>query len=246
MEQNEYKDLDKQTTKQTKPGFFERFVNKAEQFFQPGERFVDRLEERLRDKTRDNLCKGLRNLGIDAQMAERGRHEENIGGSGSKGLIDIPEGSIRWINVYRARDWESTDYVVPDPRLGPNSPKVKIKSIRIQAFLVGKGVDLHWTGKDSGLGIIARLKRDILIRNTVMRSHNVEICAHDKYKCWVISAETTKPPSEDMWECYQAIARHLLAEWPRQEVEWYCDECGNELSESDKVCPKCGVEFEEE
>ena len=29
-------------------------------------------------------------------------------------------------------------------------------------------------------------------------------------------------------------------------ITWECEECGTEISESDKTCPKCGVEFEEE
>ncbi len=29
-------------------------------------------------------------------------------------------------------------------------------------------------------------------------------------------------------------------------ITWECEECGADISESDKTCPKCGVEFEEE
>ena len=58
-----------------------------------------KLRERYRDKSRDELCAHLRILEIDAQLAPRGRKEEKIGGEGSLGLIDIPEGPIRWVNV---------------------------------------------------------------------------------------------------------------------------------------------------
>ena len=30
----------------------------------------------------------------------------------------------------------------------------------------------------------------------------------------------------------------------RETTRWECEECGTEISESDKTCPKCGVEFD--
>ncbi len=93
--------------------------------------FLDELGERFRDKTRDDVCAALRSLGVDAQMAERGRAEEEIGERGasgaSLGIIDIPEGAIRWVHVHRYKGWGLepggrtiyvTDYGVTDPRLG--------------------------------------------------------------------------------------------------------------------------------
>ena len=32
----------------------------------------------------------------------------------------------------------------------------------------------------------------------------------------------------------------------KESDSWDCEECGTDISESDKTCPKCGVEFEEE
>ena len=34
-------------------------------------------------------------------------------------------------------------------------------------------------------------------------------------------------------------------EW-QEDIAWYCDECGAKTVESDKVCPACGIDFEEE
>jgi hypothetical protein len=91
---------------------------------------------------------------------------------------------------------------------------LEIKSVRKKAFpLFGKVVDLHWKGKDSGLGIINRLNGDILIKRPIMKSRDVLIRAHGKHGCWIISTLTNVPPSEELWNCYQAIAQHLLAEW---------------------------------
>jgi hypothetical protein len=56
--------------------------------------FFDKAKERFRDKTRDDICAGLRSLGIDAQMAERGAWQEKVRLEGwtPLGVIDIREG----------------------------------------------------------------------------------------------------------------------------------------------------------
>ena len=41
--------------------------------------FFDKVKGSFRDKTRDNVCDVLQGIGVDAQMAERGRSEEEIG-----------------------------------------------------------------------------------------------------------------------------------------------------------------------
>lgn len=199
--------------------------------------FFDQIRGIALDKTRDNICAGLQSLGIDAQMAERGRREEKIGGKGSLGLIDIPEGPISWINVRKEtqhggqggrytydegpfNDGGSyTDYYieygVPDRRLSPGHPEYRIISVRIKTPpLFDQVSDLHWKGEDFGLGIIDRLDSDISLKQPIMKSHDVIIRAHGDHMCWIISTTASEVPSGELWNCYQAIARHLLAEWP--------------------------------
>jgi len=79
--------------------------------------------------------------------------------------------------------------------------------------LVGQVVDLRWKGEDFGLGIIGRLNGDVSIKHAVMRSDDVGIYAHGDRRCWIISREFGGVPLRRLWSCYQAIARHLLAEW---------------------------------
>ena len=224
--------------------------------------FFDKVKGSFRDSTRDDICFGLRSLGIDAQMAERGRAEEYIkhgsisvwpGFTECLGVIDIPEGPIRWVNVFRKTEFRSefgggspiiiyrTVYGVPDPRVdeslrvivthdGPiagwgqshwappeiRTPEIKLLCIRYYSPSVGEAVDLRWQGDDLGLGIIDRLKGDISINQPTVMSHHVTICAVPDHRCWIISPETEtgRPPSGELWSCYQAIAQHLLAEWP--------------------------------
>ncbi len=167
-------------------------------------------------------------------MAERGRAEEVIATTWvrdhlafwvfSLGLIDIPDGPIRWIVVCKddGQPGQSNkllsdyyiNYGVSDPRLEPKFPRLLIESTRKKNYpLVGRVVDLRWEGKDSGLGVIGRLNSDISIKEPIMRSRDVKIRIHRHLRCWIISTKTWDVPSPGLWNCYQAIAQHLLAEW---------------------------------
>jgi len=191
------------------------------------------LRENFQEKTRENICAGLQGLGIDAQMAARGRVEEKITSGFSLlrsrerqlGLIDIRKGPIRWINVRKAEaggdaglvtpDIYYTDYGVPDHRIKPSYSQPWIKSVPKKTFpVLSKVTDLRWKGKDLALGVISRLNSDISIKDPIRRSCDVNIRAHGYHSCWIISTKTRNPPSMELWNCYQAIAAHLLAEWP--------------------------------
>jgi len=191
-----------------------------------------KIRETFRDPTRNNICADLQTLGIDAQLAERGRDEEGIDcdAFNSVGVIDIREGPIRWVNVVRRFSGAPTfptyqiKYGVPDPRLGPDSPEPQIKSVRKKDTpLVGNVVDLHWKGNDFGLGIISRLNNDVSLKHPIMESHDVTISTYVRHgifreypeaSTWIITTELSEIPSEELWNCYQTIAKHLLAEWP--------------------------------
>ena len=186
--------------------------------------FFGKIRETFRNHARDNICAGLQTLGIDAQMAERDRAEEKIGGKGSLGIIHIPEGTIRWINVrtethstgqYGGGGFDYyTEYGVPDPKLGFDSPWLRIKSTRVKKPpILGEVVDLRWWGEDFGFGIVSRLNSDVQLKQPLMESRDVTIEAHGEHRCWIISTKTRDVPSEELWNCYQKIARHLLADW---------------------------------
>jgi hypothetical protein len=196
--------------------------------------FFDKIREKYRDRTRDNVCAGLRELGIDAQMAPRGRTEERLGKGNSLGVIDIANGPIRWVNIYIVRpsgegslpferEQYYTDYGVPDPRLRPQSSKPHYKSVHKKtALLRGQVIDFYWKGKDFGLGILDRLNDDTSLKDSLMKSPDVEIQVADYFddsdmdwhRCWVITEELrawykkteTMNYYHELWNCYQAIA----------------------------------------
>ena len=190
--------------------------------------FLSGIEETFRDHTRGDICASLQRWGIDAQMAPRGRPEEEVytKGSprmGSLGIIHIPEGPIRWVNVRKETHsrgelgsvtYYYTEYGVPDPRLGPNSPGARIETVRVKASpLFGRVVDLRWKGWGSDLGIISRLNSDNQLKQPLMKSGGVLIRSIRDYGCWIILPEMHGIPSEELWNCYQVIAQHLLADW---------------------------------
>ena len=178
----------------------------------------------FRDKSRDKICAGLQSLGVDAQMAVQGRPEEDSG-EGSLGIIDIADGPIRWVNVRRVTTSGGgymdggdsvthyhTDYGI---QVGYPTPNVTIKSVGRKTFpLLGKVIDAPWMaeGSDPDAGVVAdvlqRLREDATVREAIMATRDVKITGYSSF--WVISTQTREVPTRQAWECYQAIARHLI------------------------------------
>ena len=214
--------------------------------------FFREVRETFRDHARDDICAHLQTLGIDARMAERGRVEEKFGGEGSLGLIEIPEGPIRWVNVRKVTSigvqggssTYYTQYGVPDSRLEPNFPRYRIKTVRVKTVpLVGRVVDLRWEGDDSDLGIISRLNSDAQLKQPIMESRDVTVQAHSDHRCWIISTKTRDVPSGELWNCYQTIACHLLGEWSTGHKLNIAPYFVAQRPIGDKVhyvCPRCG------
>ena len=185
----------------------------------------DTLRERIRDKSREKICAGLQSLGVNARMAALGRPEEYTGPGHSFGIIDINDGPIPWISVFYTTHLAEgtsgtrvviiyyTHYGVSVPY---RPPSTTIKSVRRRRFrLLGKVIDAEWSAKgsdrDSDLvqDVLRRLGDDGHVRQAVIATRDVEIIGSGRG--WVISTMTRDVPTGQAWECYQAIARHLIA-----------------------------------
>lgn len=195
--------------------------------------FFDKVLPIFGDDTRDNFRAGLQALGIPAKMADRGWHEQHIVWepfTRSLGFIDITEGPICWVNVLRRQysiplgqlvTTYYAEYGVHVPRLKSTSTMLtrieqsfQIESVRLKASPFSSRVeDLRWEGEDLGLGIIERLNGDFQLKVVIMRNRDVQITARSDYMThktyWVIRTEVDAPPSPELWNCHQAIARHL-------------------------------------
>jgi len=156
-------------------------------------------------------------------------------------IIDIEEGPISWISIqweaktklirdpldhildnsYDRYDYvaRSVEYGIPDQRLmthlaGELLPQLRIRLGRIRILpIVGKIISVRWKGNDIGMGIIAWLNQDISLKKSLVTSPELEISAHYYHSRWIMSVKTSNLPSKNLWDCYQLIARHLLAEW---------------------------------
>ena len=166
-------------------------------------------------------------MGIKAEIAERNRTEEKILNSWwtrSLGIIDIPKGPIKWINIVK-KDGDNKSpprwwiiFGIPDGRLTSNRQKIKIRTIRKKSFpLFGKIIDVTWKGNDYGAGIVDTLSNDEATDNLAEKIGNLEIRTHAKeFQGWTLQVDRKlnwfEPSTTGKdWEDIQKIADYLIS-----------------------------------
>jgi len=180
------------------------------------------MKEIFRDKSRDKLAQNLNSLGIGAVLAERGRGEEKVENSWyqrSLGIIDIPEGLVRWINILKkdgSRNSPPQWWVilcVPDERPLTNHKAVDIKTIRKKTFpLFGKIVDVTWKGDDHHTGLADTLSNDEAVKNLAKRIGNLTIHSYAKeFQGWTLQVDRRFEPTSQDWATIQRIADYILS-----------------------------------
>jgi hypothetical protein len=188
------------------------------------------------DQSRYDLCDHLNGLAIAAALPPRGAVEGRFLAGDSLGVITIPSGPIRWVNVRKEIgidvDYYFTDYGVPDGRLHKQLSPFFDLSIECTAnggvWPFGRPKDILWRGNDRGLGLLGKLNSDGALKEPLLSRtfsrRPLSVRAHTGHGCWTITVpggDTTvfllgifRPkidfPSLEQWHCYQAIARHLL------------------------------------
>ena len=180
------------------------------------------MKERFRDKTRDDLAAALQSLGLPASMSERDVPIENVqkpGWARALGGIEIAEGPIPWINVfkrdgnqYSATRWWYV-FLVPDDRPIAEDRFVSIKSATKKSFpLIGFKIGMSWGGEDYDTGLLTTLSDDLNVRQLVLKRNDLEIKRHDKsdFDGWAIIIEKRFAPSHEEWRVIQQIAEYLL------------------------------------
>ena len=109
-----------------------------------------------------------------------------------------------------------------------------LRSVRVRKFpIFGKDFEVRWeTSKSMPEGdaiiseLVARLSQDSMVRKSIVEGVDVAVHTDHSRGCWVFDggpgsdsitpASTTGifeelAPTREQWDCYQAIARHLLA-----------------------------------
>ena len=192
-----------------------------------------------RDKTRDELCARLQDLGMSARLADRvpvnriaDLRPEERSGPGSLGIIVIADGPIPWVNVRKrtisqadeSSTYYYTDYGVNVPYATPNTT---IESVRRRDTPRGKAIDAEWKAEgpdqDSALvaDVLRRLGEDAQVTEAIIATGDVAVDTRfpglgrgwdgtGTGSAWVITPYTEEVPTRQEWDCYQAIARHLI------------------------------------
>ena len=180
------------------------------------------MREKLRDKTRDDLTHALNPLGLRAEMAERGRIEEKANNSWfnrSLGIIDLPEGPIKWINILKKDGGKDSpprwwiNLCIPDERPVPNHKEIKVGAVRKKSFpLFGKVVDVIWRGEDYGTGLVYTLSNDESSKALATAIGNLEVRSYSKeFQGWTLQVDRRFNPTSQDWEAILKIAGHLLS-----------------------------------
>ena len=180
------------------------------------------MREKLRDKTRDDLAHALNSLGVRAEMAERGRIEEKVNNSWfnrSLGVLDLPEGPIKWINILkkdRGKDSPPKWWInlcIPDGRPALIHKVVKVRTVRKKSFpLFGKVVDVTWKGEDYGTGLVYTLSNDQSSKALATAIGNLKIRSYSKeFQGWTLEVDRRFSPTSQDWEAIKKIADHLLS-----------------------------------
>jgi hypothetical protein len=180
------------------------------------------MREIFRDKSRDKLAENLNSLGIRAVLAERGRAEEKVENSWyqrSLGIIDIPEGLVRWINILK-KDGSGRSppqwwviLGIPDERPLSNHKAVDIKAIRKKTFpLFGKVVDVAWKGNDHHTGLVEVLSNDEALKGLAKRIGNLTVHSYAKeFQGWTLQVDRRFEPTSQDWATIQRIASYILS-----------------------------------
>ena len=180
------------------------------------------MKEKLRDKTRDNLTHALNSLGVEAEMAERGRTEEKVHNAWwnrSLGVIDLPEGPVKWINIIKKDQSKDSppmwwiNHCIPDERPISGSREIDVKTVRKKTFpLLGKVVAVDWKGKDHSTGLVNRLSYDQAMKDLATRIGDIRIRSYSKeFQGWTLQVAKRFEPTRQDWQTIQKIADYLLS-----------------------------------
>jgi hypothetical protein len=180
------------------------------------------MREIFRDKSKDKLAQNLNSLGIRADLAERGRAEEKIEKSWyqrSLGIIDVPEGLVRWINILKKDASKNSPpkwwviLCIPDKRPVPDHRVVDIKTTRKKSLpLLGEVVDVIWKGDDHHSELIEVLSNDETVKDLAKKIGNLVVRSYAKeFEGWTLQVDRRFEPTNQDWATIQKIASHILS-----------------------------------
>ena len=182
-----------------------------------------------KQKKRRRFCNHLNAIGVTAHEAQKGRLEELFCDQNevSIGLIHLQDPHLDWANVvqgnYRGRTpgdllfmrtleagYFRIWYGVFDPNLKLHSPSLPFRSKRLRSWkIIGRAVDVTWHNELQPV-VLEPMTSDPEVKAHLIHSGvDVEVMGFSE-GYWIISnREAARPPSKQIWECYQAVADGL-------------------------------------
>ena len=181
--------------------------------------------------TGEYFCQLLAGIGAEASIDTAGlQYPEYLYPMFGKSVyvLAIENSPIRWINLRLAEhlvdsasgvgeDYFTSakrfiHYIIPDDKLGPDFPFAEIELARTKLlYFVGPPVRQKWRGHKYYSVLLERLNRDEMMTRSLTRSGDISIIPLIEYGFWVLSERTRQPPTQELWDSFEKIARHLLS-----------------------------------
>ena len=180
-----------------------------------------RRRKKTEPRTREELYQHLREMGVEASLAERDDNREKIGlgrasGQKSDGIIKVEDKNIDSINVISISSQYGTNYFIDYLVRSPNIMAERIsKKTRLSKKksppLWGKVVAIEWKGDES---LAQSLNFDYTLEDKLLRSApkdfrgSIWIFPEPKHGYVRIRIDYALP-SSDMFHAIGLIARHV-------------------------------------
>tara|TARA_B100001029_G_scaffold179871_1_gene191879 strand:+ start:3178 stop:3747 length:570 start_codon:yes stop_codon:yes gene_type:complete len=186
---------------------------------------LERLKEKFRDKSRDNLYQNLLDIGIDCELTERGVNEEKLFNPWhrrSLGIINInSDYPIKYINIIkRDRGKDSPPrwwyfFAIPSNEIISKNDSVEVKSIRKKSVPVfGKVESIIWEANGNSNDLAESFTHDEDINMLPASLGNIKVQSlHDNFSGYSIELEfkvRDRSLNFNQWKVLNRIASMCL------------------------------------
>lgn len=162
--------------------------------------WIKKIKNFFRDKSRDNLYKHLKTLGLDVSFAERGIPEEKLFNPWhrrSLGVINInSDYLISYINIIKRDRGKDTPprwwyyFAIPSKTSKDKKNYIEVKSKKNKSFFgIGKEKSFEWLSNNKGEYLAQKFTNDTEI-NSLLRLGNLRVQSlHEKFSGYSIELE---------------------------------------------------------
>ena len=183
------------------------------------------LKEFFRDKSRDNLYKNLKGIGVDCSLAERGINEEKLFNPWhrrSLGIINInSDDPIKYINIIKQDGGKNKPprwwyfFAIPENKVISKDNSIEVKSIRKKSTpLIGKVESVKWEPNSNSNNLARIFTEDNDINYLSISLGDIKVQSlHDNFSGFSIELEfkvKEKKLNQISWTTLNKIAKYCL------------------------------------